>query len=285
MKHTILAIISLLVIGNTSFAQIPNTTKDSVAHALGTVYGYIAYGRDTTNNHSNVLIKGLKDGFSGVAKNNIKELEAYITGAKMAIEANEIDSTMDINILIAGFTDSYNRKLPGEKENQDSLNQIVVNYIESRNYEKFKTYFDKIDKIKRIKIRDSGLRYKISQIGDTSRVQESDTVISKFTAYNINDKVVESSEKFGKNLKCTKGEIIAGFYEALTLVGKGGKITAWVPGDLAYGYKSRLDINTNPVKFEIEVIDIIRYNPMSKHNYSECYDEDLEGCEGSDKEY
>lgn len=55
--------------------------------------------------------------------------------------------------------------------------------------------------------------------------------------------------------------VIPGWTEGMQLVGKGGKITLWVPSDLAYGERAAgRKIGPNEaLKFEVELIDVIPY--------------------------
>ena len=55
--------------------------------------------------------------------------------------------------------------------------------------------------------------------------------------------------------------VIPGWTEGLQLVGKGGKITLWIPADLAYGARGAgRDIGPNEaLEFEVELIDVVPF--------------------------
>ena len=55
--------------------------------------------------------------------------------------------------------------------------------------------------------------------------------------------------------------VIKGWTEGLQLVGEGGKITLWIPSDLAYGTRGAgRDIGPNEaLQFDVEVIEVIPY--------------------------
>ena len=55
--------------------------------------------------------------------------------------------------------------------------------------------------------------------------------------------------------------VIKGWTEGMQLVGKGGKITLWIPAELAYGPRGAgRDIGPNEaLEFEVELIDVTPY--------------------------
>ena len=55
--------------------------------------------------------------------------------------------------------------------------------------------------------------------------------------------------------------MIPGWTEGMQLVGKGGKITLWIPAELAYGSRGAgRDIGPNEaLEFEVELVDVTPY--------------------------
>lgn len=119
----------------------------------------------------------------------------------------------------------------------------------------------------------SGLQYEIKAAGDAERAAIGDTVMVNYTGRfttkksDGKDNVFDTSdEKVAKAAgmhtpmaqygprPIVMGQVVPGFNEALSLVGKGGKITAVMPSKLAYGENGGGPINPfTPLVFDIEV--------------------------------
>ena len=54
--------------------------------------------------------------------------------------------------------------------------------------------------------------------------------------------------------------VIKGWTEGMKLVGKGGRITLWIPSELAYGeYGSGQNIGPNQaLRFDVELLEVIK---------------------------
>ena len=115
-----------------------------------------------------------------------------------------------------------------------------------------------------IKTTASGLAYRIEAPGDTTAlIKPSDKVVLNYTGRHINGEVFDSSEGRGP-LTGSADMFVTGFNEGLTLLGKGGKATLYIPGKLAYGIKGQPQAGIEPnemLVFEIEVLDV---NPKDK---------------------
>ena len=55
--------------------------------------------------------------------------------------------------------------------------------------------------------------------------------------------------------------MIPGWTEGLKLIGKGGKMTLWIPAELAYGQQGRgkYILPNSALKFEVELEDVIPF--------------------------
>lgn len=105
----------------------------------------------------------------------------------------------------------------------------------------------------------SGLVYKIENEGTGAKVSDSDRakVIYKGT---LTDGTVFDESKEGAEFM--PGQVVPGFGEAIKMLGKGGKATVVIPGNLAYGDMGRGgQIGPNQtLVFEIEIADITPAN-------------------------
>lgn len=105
---------------------------------------------------------------------------------------------------------------------------------------------------------ESGLSYKIENAGEGNKVTKADKVKLNYKGMTIDGNVFDETKE--NPLEMTAGNFIPGFTEGLEMLGKGGKATLYIPGNLAYGEKGVPQINIGPnstLVFEVEVVDII----------------------------
>lgn len=105
---------------------------------------------------------------------------------------------------------------------------------------------------------DSGLSYKIENEGEGAKVTKADKVKLNYKGMTIDGNVFDQTKD--TPLEMNAGNFIAGFTEGLEMLGKGGKATLYIPGNLAYGEQGVPQINIGPnstLVFEVEVVDII----------------------------
>ena len=105
----------------------------------------------------------------------------------------------------------------------------------------------------------SGLVYLIQNKGDKLNASKGNTLSVHYTGRLFNDEKFDSSLDRNQpfNIKYKDQPIISGFEEGLSLIGKGGKITLFIPYYLGYGEKSVSVIPSHSdLIFEIEVLDI-----------------------------
>ena len=106
-----------------------------------------------------------------------------------------------------------------------------------------------------IQTSESGLSYKIENAGDTAKITRRDVAQIKYTGRLVDGTVFDSSDD---------ARLVPGFGEGLQMLGKGGKATLYIPGNLAYGVDGapRAGIGPNAMLiFDIEVLDV---NPGRK---------------------
>ncbi len=136
------------------------------------------------------------------------------------------------------------------------------------------------EKMSGVKKTESGLLYRIDKEGDANfkPTNDRDQVKVHYTGRNTKGKVFDSSkfenrpkeqqemlkkrdpENYAKSepIEFALNRVIKGWTEGMKLVGKGGKITLWIPAELAYGARGAgQDIAPNEaLEFEVELIDI-----------------------------
>lgn len=103
----------------------------------------------------------------------------------------------------------------------------------------------------------SGLSYEIKAAGEGAHPTAQSTVTVNYTGRLIDGKVFDSSEGRGPASFPVSG-VIPGFGEGLQLIGKGGKITLYIPGNLAYGEQGAPQAGIGPNEmliFDVELLD------------------------------
>ncbi|WP_199136723.1 FKBP-type peptidyl-prolyl cis-trans isomerase [Pedobacter sp. ASV12] len=156
--------------------------------------------------------------------------------------------------------------------------QTTMDNMKKAEPAKIKAYI--ADKGLKTKTTPSGIEYVVVKEGSAEKATTGDTLMVNYTGNLIKKdakgkyKIFDTSdEKIAKEAKLqasgrtygpTKmvvGGSIPGFSEALTLVGKGGKVTVILPSRLAYGEQpipqAGIGVNS-PLAFDIEIVDIIK---------------------------
>lgn len=176
-------------------------------------------------------------------------------------------------------------------------------------------WLSKIEKKAGVKKTESGLLYKVSKKGDTTlaATDDRDVVVVKYEGTTREGKVFDSSyervkdiEKQIAELKKNKeltdeqkeerlarlerqlehaataefplNRVIKGWTEGMKLVGKGGKITLWIPSEMAYGQRGAgRDIGPNEaLRFDVEIVDV---KPFAKPEPAPVEEETAEDAE------
>ena len=170
---------------------------------------------------------------------------------------------------------------------EDAVNEYLQYYFmvkrPAENAEASKAWLEKTEKKSGVKKTESGLLYKVTDAGDASVMPKDprDVVKVHYTGRTREGKVFDTSkfanrskeqqemikkqrpDDFDKDepVEFPLNRVIPGWTEGLQLVGKGGKITLWIPADLAYGARGAgRDIGPNEaLEFEVELIDVTPY--------------------------
>jgi len=102
----------------------------------------------------------------------------------------------------------------------------------------------------------SGIVYKIENPGTEPKVQLTDRVAVLYTGKSIEGEVFDTNKDNVHPMRVSG--FVPGFKEALTMLGKGGKMTVVIPADLAYGLDGSGDkIGPNQtLVFDIEIQEI-----------------------------
>src|SRR5690606_2358484 len=157
------------------------------------------------------------------------------------------------------FVDLISVKTQAEVESEKAAKATEQKAAEEK---AFQEYF-KTKNLKPLKTA-SGLYYVIKKKGTTPLVKATDQVSVNYTGYlldgNVFDSNVDSNFKHVEpfNFTVGQGNVIKGWDEGLTLVGKGGELTLYIPSAMAYGERGAggLIQPYTPLAFDIEVLNV-----------------------------
>ena len=161
-------------------------------------------------------------------------------------------------------------------------NNYMMIVVPAQNKEKSEQWLASIEKKSGVQKTESGLLYKVEKEGDMSMraTDDRDVVKVHYKGTKSNGKVFDASrfadmpkmrqeimkkqmpEAYDKDepIEFPLNRVIKGWTEGMKLVGKGGKITLWIPSDLAYGPRGNRGIGGNEaLRFDVELIDVTPY--------------------------
>lgn len=104
----------------------------------------------------------------------------------------------------------------------------------------------------------SGLQYEVLVAGEGAKPSREDHVRTHYHGTLIDGTVFDSSYERGQPAEFPVGGVIAGWVEALQLMGTGSKWRLHVPSELAYGGQAAGSIPPHSVLvFDVELLDIL----------------------------
>ncbi|MDT8319161.1 MAG: FKBP-type peptidyl-prolyl cis-trans isomerase [Xanthomonadales bacterium] len=106
-------------------------------------------------------------------------------------------------------------------------------------------------------VTDSGLQYKVLEMGEGPRPEASDTVTVHYRGTLLSGDEFDSSYDRGEPATFQLDKVIPGWTEGLQLMPVGSKFVFYIPSDLAYGPNGGGPIGPNAtLVFEVELQDI-----------------------------
>ncbi|MCF0216975.1 MAG: FKBP-type peptidyl-prolyl cis-trans isomerase [Fibrobacteraceae bacterium] len=207
------------------------TEKDSVSYALGSHFGNQAH-------------------FQLVTRDSIDlDLDLFIQAFKERYNDDSAKFMMNDSVIFETLT-NLSQKRQMEKVRKDSI-AAEANKAEGV------AFLEKNKTAEGVVTTASGLQYKVITEGTGAVPGDSDIVKVHYTGTLLNGTKFDSSIDRGQPLEFPINAVIPGWTEMLKLMKVGGKVTAWIPSDLAYGPHGRgPQIPGNSLLvFEMELID------------------------------
>ncbi|MFR9504232.1 MAG: FKBP-type peptidyl-prolyl cis-trans isomerase [Rikenellaceae bacterium] len=196
---------------------------------------------------------------------------AYVIGLNIADNLMAMDSTINVAVVCRAITERASSKALLTTDEARDYYLRYLTYVEPerrRGYEE--QYLEDLVKANRDFTRSkSGLTYNISIIGDESLTPKgvNDLVSLRYTISRIDGEQIYSSYEAGDTLVIGLKSLGAGVQESIKMIGKGGKLNAWIPSKLAFGDVGDTQLGVAPFEtlyYEFELIDMERNGAQSE---------------------
>ena len=192
---------------------------------------------------------------------------AYIIGMNVGMNLQRMDSSIRVDAVCEGIRDYLggNARFTVEEARTYYLRHITYERPERiRAYEE--QFLEDIRQSNRSYARTkSGLTYTVEAVGDETFTPANarDTVWVRYVMRTADGKQLYSSYDRGDTVRAALGDLLKGLQESVRLIGKGGKMEAWVPAASAYGAAGDSELGVAPnatLFFEIELVDVDKYS-------------------------
>ena len=146
----------------------------------------------------------------------------------------------------------------------DILNNFIMqrmNYKAAVNAAEGKAFLAKNAKRADVDTTASGLQYTIIAAGAAEKIAPQDTVWVNYKGTLLDGTVFDENND-EEGIMFVANRVIRGWTEGLGLVGEGGKMTLYIPAELAYGERGNQAIAPNSTLiFDVEVLKVGKYAP------------------------
>lgn len=191
---------------------------------------------------------------------------AYVMGMNIGLNLVRMDSTINIEAVCRGIREVARDRAMMTIEEAEAFYLRYVNYEipeRARAYEE--QLLAEMAKRSRYARTKSGVTYMVEEVGDQSYLANSqrDSLRIRMRILSTDEKELYSSYERGDTLTVSLGDLLPGVQECVRMVGTEGKVFAWLPSREAYGAEGDPSKNIGPnatLGFEIEVIDVVKYN-------------------------
>lgn len=196
----------------------------------------------------------------------------YVMGEGMGLNVGFTEE--ELEIIFAGMKRAANQEPPvdnfdlivgdAKKLFFDRKNAFVAS-LKAKNLEAGEQFFAELDQKEGIQQTESGLRYEIISEGSESKPIMGDTAVITYQGRRINGVVFDSGEAIKFPIR-TKGGLIAGFKEAIQLMGVGGEYIFYLPNEIAYGDSAPNGSSIEPgdsLIFQISLLSIEHPTPSA----------------------
>ena len=207
-----------------------------------------------------------KQSGGGVKLKNDLDSVAYVIGMNVALNLQRMDSTINVDAVCEGLRDVFRGKPRFTLSEAETFYLSYVNYAvpeKARAYEE--RFLEDIAKSNRSYARtSSGVTYTVEEVGDQDRIPTSDrdSVALRWVIRTADGGQITSSYERSDTVRSTLRDLCSGVRESVKLIGRGGRIHAWIPAAEAYGAEGDATLGIGPnatLYYEIELLEVDKY--------------------------
>ena len=221
-------------------AELPSSSQvDSASYLLGVNLGSIIKSNNLADDLSELNMAELKKGMQDFLKAQGSPYDADF-GVQFDIDPN----------MMSPVINGYIMKR--------------MNYKAAVNAAEGKEFLAKNAKRADVDTTASGLQYTIIAEGAAEKVTPNDTVWVNYKGTLLDGTVFDENDS-EEGIQFVANRVIRGWTEGLGLVGEGGKLTLYIPAELAYGERGNQAIAPNSTLiFDVEVLKVGKYVPVEE---------------------
>lgn len=173
---------------------------------------------------------------------------------------------VNLEAILAGLTDAFTGQASRVSEAELSASfQVIREVMQAEAAAKAeaaagegRAYLDENAKREGVTVLPSGLQYEVLVAGEGAKPSADDQVRTHYHGTLLDGTVFDSSYERGQPAEFPVGGVIAGWVEALQLMGTGSKWRLHVPSELAYGAQGVGSIPPHSVLvFDVELLEIL----------------------------
>ncbi len=203
----------------------------------------------------------------GVKLKNDLDSVAYVIGMNIGLNLLRMDSTIHVDAVCEGIREVV---AGTPKMSLDEAETYFLSYMNYALPEKARAYEEQfladIAKSNRSYARtSSGVTYTVDDVGDQNLIPTSDrdSVSLRWVIRTSSGEEITSSYERGDTVHSMLRDLREGVQESLRLIGRGGRIKAWIPSSAAYGSAGDPTLKIAPnttLYYEIELVDVDKFS-------------------------
>lgn len=212
-----------------------------------------------------------------------RELISYAFGTDIGTNMRNSNFPVHVVWVVEGLKQAREDKASMTAEDVENyLRYYFMEKLPAENLKASEEWLSKVERKSGVQKTESGLLYKVDAKGDDAvKATDDRDVVKVHYKGTLSDGTVFDASRF-KDMPAARQEqmkkynpegydkdepaefplnrVISGWTEGLKLVGKGGKITLWIPSELAYGQRGPGSIGPNQaLRFDVEIIDVVPF--------------------------